>query len=156
MKKYIVPVIAILVAMTSLGLITLGSAANPWSGASTERQSVVTVRSLAYYTTSDTTSLVTNWAYRGMRITYTATDTILTPGVTITLQGYNDAAAEYYTVLASASQTGEGTLNMHIYPGGPVTANVAANTVLPHFWRVVITHADGDSVKYGLKVEVIP
>jgi len=151
MKKSIIVTVALIVAIFAFGLTTI-----TWTGSSLDRYRAGVVKALAYYTTSDTSDTQTNWGHKGIRITVTTTDTILTPSLVFTLQGYNVSSATWFTVLASAAITGESTTNLFVYPGAAVTTNVSANTALPHFWRIVSAAGDTDSCKYAVIAELIP
>lgn len=87
---------------------------------------------------------------RGLYVVIVATASSATPSVTFALQFYDPVSATWITVLMSAAVTGTGTTTLTVFPGAPVTANVAANAAVPAAWRVVPTHGDTDSITYSV------
>lgn len=59
--------------------------------------------------------------------------------VTFTVHGYDDAAAEWYSILASTAQTTAGRTALSIGPDIVTAANVGACRVLPLRVKVVTT-----------------
>lgn len=84
---------------------------------------------------------ISNCMGRGLILVLDLTTTT-TATVTITIQGKDLASGKYYTLLAGAAKTANGTTIMTIYPGAAVTANVSANEPLPRTWNVSITIAN--------------
>lgn len=68
--------------------------------------------------------------------------TTTTATVTTTVQGKDAASGKYYTLLAGAAKTANGTTLMNVCPGGAGTANVSAQIALPKVWRVEVVIAD--------------
>lgn len=58
------------------------------------------------------------------------------PTLTVTIEGFDSLSGQYYTLLASTALNATGTTVLKVYPGLTASANVAANDVLPKFWRV--------------------
>lgn len=59
-----------------------------------------------------------------------------TATVTFAIQSQDAASAVWTTLIGSASITSVTDTQISVYPGGPVTTNVAANAHLPRTWRV--------------------
>lgn len=91
-----------------------------------------------------------NGQHRGLHLTINVTAITSTPSVVFTIQGKDEISGSYYTILASAAITGTGTTVLRVYPGLTASANTVANDVLPKTWRVLATHADGDSITYSV------
>jgi hypothetical protein len=64
-------------------------------------------------------------------------------------------SGKYVTLLASAAQTGTGTVALSIGPGLPSTANVSANALLPRLFRVEVTVGTADSVTYSVSANFV-
>jgi hypothetical protein len=62
-----------------------------------------------------------------------------TPTLTVTIQGFDPASGQYYTLLASTAIAAgtPATTVLTVYPGLAATANVSASNVLPFHWRVL-------------------
>lgn len=58
------------------------------------------------------------------------------PTLTVTIEGKDPVSGKYYTLLASAALAAVATTVLRVFPGSTVTANVAANAMLPKTWRV--------------------
>jgi hypothetical protein len=67
------------------------------------------------------------------------------PTATFTVQGKDPVGGGYYTIIASAAQTGAGTVVMKVYPGLTAAANLTVSDILPRVWRVIVT-AGGTAV----------
>jgi hypothetical protein len=77
------------------------------------------------------------------------------PSVVFTVQGKDPISGTYYTILASAAITGTGLTVLRVFPGGPVTANLAANDTLPEDWRVTATHGNANSLTYTVGAQYL-
>lgn len=84
--------------------------------------------------------------------------TVLTSGASIvyTVQGKDELSGKYYTILASAAITATGTVELYIYPGATIAANLVADHHLPRVWRVIITAADAKSVTASVGAVLLP
>jgi hypothetical protein len=91
----------------------------------------------------------TNWNGRGCKIVVNIS-AAGTSSLTFTIKGKDSVSGTYYTLLASAAQTGTGTVVLTVYPGVAVTANVSASDVVPRTWRVEVTGSDGSSWTYSV------
>lgn len=81
-----------------------------------------------------------------------------TPSVVFTIEGKDIASGKYYTILASAAQTGVTTnpLILRVHPQLTAAANTVAKDMLPAVWRVSATHADADSITYTVSASMVP
>lgn len=89
----------------------------------------------------------------GLRVVIDATASADTPSVVPKIQG-KTASGVYYTLLEGAAITGTTTVELLVFPGAAVTANVSANKPLPRVWRLVMTAADADSLTYAADFDV--
>lgn len=104
--------------------------------------------------TADTVSeLFINEAHLGILILIDITAAADTPSVVFTVQ--SEINGVYSTVLASAAKTGISQTVLLIYPTITASANLKANDVLPHRWRVDCNHADTDSITYSIKAHLL-
>ena len=70
--------------------------------------------------------------------------TAITAGsLTVTVEGKDSPSGKYYTLLASAALGSTGTTVLKVFPAATASANVAANDMVPHFWRVKWVVATG-------------
>lgn len=93
----------------------------------------------------------------GVKVRIKSTAASATPSVVFTIEGWDPAVGEWFTLLASAAVVnGSTTIVMTLFPGATVTANVSANDFLPEKWRVVPTHADSDSITYTVACFILP
>lgn len=85
-----------------------------------------------------------NRQFRGLHLVIDITALAGTaPTLTVTIQGKDPISGKYYTLLASAVLAAVATTVLRVYPGGPVTANLAANDALPRIWRVITAIGGG-------------
>lgn len=56
----------------------------------------------------------------------------------VTIQGKDPISGKYYTILASASLTAQGTTTLTVYPGEATQAGVSQSDILPATWRVSV------------------
>jgi len=122
----------------------------------TEQGNQVTVLASAARTASVDSAVFSGDGYRGIQLIIDATASAATPSVVFTLQGYSPAGNDYYTILASAAITGTGTTVLRVFPGSTVTANLAANDILPPLWRVSVAAGDADSLTYSVAANLLP
>jgi hypothetical protein len=85
----------------------------------------------------------------GLHLIINVTAVTATPSVVPTIQGKSPVGT-YYDVLVGAAITATGTTVLKIGPGIAAVANAAAADILPDTWRVVLTHADADSITYSV------
>lgn len=91
----------------------------------------------------------------GVIIYISATAAAATPSVVATVDGYDPVSATWYNILTATAITGITTKRLVIAPGVTVTANLTAATVLPDTIRIVMTHADADSITYSVSLDWI-
>lgn len=99
---------------------------------------------------------LTNGSHRGAHVVIDVTAVTATPSVVFTIQGKDKTSSQYYTILASAAITGTGTTVLRVFPGATASANVTANDQIPEVWRILATHADGDSITFSVGACLIP
>lgn len=81
--------------------------------------------------------------------------TVGTGSVTLTVQGKDVASGKYYTLLAGAAVTTNVTNVYTVFPGATAAANVAANDLLPHTWRVLVTANNANPTIYTVGASAI-
>lgn len=73
-----------------------------------------------------------------------------TGSVTITIQGKDQISGKYYTILAGSAVTTQSTNVYKVYPGLTAAANSVASDIVPHQWRVLVTHNNANAITYTL------
>lgn len=73
-----------------------------------------------------------------------------TGSVTITIQGKDQMSSQYYTILAGSAVTTQSTNVYKVYPGLTAAANSVASDIVPHQWRVLVTHNNANAITYTL------
>lgn len=122
----------------------------------TQVPSAKTLLASAARTTAQTGDDQYNLGYRGLHLVIDITAVSGTPGLTFTLQGKDRVSGKYYTILASAALAAVATTVLRVFDGSTVTANLAANDMLPEAWRVIVGVATADSVTYSVGVSLLP
>jgi len=97
-----------------------------------------------------------NRRWRGVKVVIDITVDPAAAAVTFTLQGKDPTSGKYYTILASAALAAVATTVLTVYPGLVAAANLTANDVLPHEWRLAVTVADTDSMTYSVGATLLP
>ncbi len=115
-----------------------------------------TLYASAARTATPTASIVSMRGRRGVQIVIVATASADTPSVVATVQCHDALSDTFYTVLTSAAITGAGTTVLTVYPGATAVANVSTGNVIPDLFKVVMTHADGDSITYSVSAHLLP
>lgn len=90
--------------------------------------------------------------YRGIRLIWDLNANTST-SLTLTLQGYNPATADTYTLLATAAKTSDAVVTLELGPGVTQSNNVSLGSQLPAFWSFTITGTDDDAA-YSLYAEL--
>lgn len=72
------------------------------------------------------------------------------PSVVPTIDAYDTHSEQWYNILTGAAITGTGLVVLKVYPGVTATENLAVSDFLPRKWRLVMTHADTDSITYSV------
>lgn len=119
-----------------------------------------TQRKIAYSSTARTETptafdAATDGA-RGMHAVIDVTAITASPSVVPTIDGYDPLSGKWYNLLTGAAITATGTTVLKIYPGIAAQANAAASDVVPDVFRIVMTHADADSITYSVAVHLVP
>lgn len=72
--------------------------------------------------------------------------------ITLLIEGWDEGAAAFYTLLQSAAIAAPttGLTRLTIGPALPVTANVSANSPLPEKVRLTVTANNANAVTYSL------
>lgn len=110
---------------------------NPYSPVNNDLGAVVTLTAAS---ASGNSAQFTNPQGRGVRVVVDITAiTGTSPTLTVTIEGYDRASGQYYSLLASAALSATGVTELLVYPGVGVTANVSASATVPQLWRVAYT-----------------
>ncbi len=91
----------------------------------------------------------TNYNGRGLFIHFKVTASAATPSVVLKIEGKN-AAGVYFTLLEGEAVTGTSDNLYIVAPWAAETANASTAKMVPRTWRVTLTHADADSITYGV------
>lgn len=117
----------------------------------------ITLLASAADTTGRTSADVVNRSGRGVIVAVKKTaNSGTSPTVTVTIQG-KDGHGGYYTILASAAISSDGTTYYRVFPGATAAANAAANDQLPRVWRVstAIGGSATPSVTYAVTADIL-
>lgn len=95
-----------------------------------------------------------DWA--GCSLVVISTAHAATPSVVASIEGYDPASDSWVELLAAAAITGETTKVLTVSPTCDTAANVSLYRRLPQRFRVVLTHADSDSITYSASVWLEP
>ena len=91
--------------------------------------------------------------YKGVRVRVVSTAVSDTPEVTVTIQGYDEAAAAWYTILASVAITGTATTVYRVHPSLTAVANSIAQDTIPALWRIITTVGNADPLSYSINAD---
>jgi len=93
--------------------------------------------------------------FTGAHIIFDVTAIVDTPSVVVTMDGFDFGSETWYNLLTSAAVVGA-SLNVYkIHPDFTAVANLVAKEGIPYLWRVILTHADADSITYSLGVNYL-
>ena len=120
-----------------------------------ELQGPTTIFASAARTATHNSDDIHNLIYHGLLVFIDCTVDPAAASVVFTIQG-KDHTGGYYTLLESAAVASESKQHLRVYPGASAVANVSATDLVPVEWRVLATHADGDSITYSVAYEYIP
>lgn len=126
-----------------------------WNGATYDHEYSnyeATVYASAARTATPSATDLKNISGRGVTVVIDVTAASATPSVVVTIDGKCTLSGKYYNILTSAAITGIGTTTLRIYPDLTPSANVAVNSIVPRVFRIVVTHADADSITYSVSV----
>ena len=104
-------------------------------------------QSYAASTTAQAGPDIYNAGARGVKVILDMT-AVGTGSVTLTIQGKDKSSGKYYTLLAGAAVTTNGTNVYTVFPGATAAANVAANDSLPETWRWSIAVGNANPATY--------
>lgn len=121
----------------------------------TMRKQQLTVYSSVARTATPTAPTLGTSGAHGLHVVIDVTAVALTPSVVPTIDGYDVLSDKWYTLLTGAAITATGTTVLKIYPGITATANVSASDIIPSQIRVVMTHADTDSITYSVAAHLM-
>ena len=88
----------------------------------------------------------------GIQLIIDVTAVTATPSVVPTIDGKDPLSGKFYNILTGAAITATGTTVLRIHPQIPASANLIAQDFLPETYRVVMTHADADSITYTVGI----
>jgi hypothetical protein len=114
-----------------------------------------TLYASAARTTAQTGSPINNPYGRGLRVHTNVTADPAAASITVTVQGYDATAGDWYDLLASAAINAVGKRTLLIYPGATTAANLVANLPAPPVFRVNVAVADADSMTYSIGCEIL-
>lgn len=114
----------------------------------------VTLLTASAATTTQQSSDQVNVNARGVKVVLDVT-AAGTGSVSLTIQGKDPASGKYYTLLAGAAVTTVSTNVYTVFPGATSAANVAANDLLPHTWRVQVTANNANPTSYTVGASTI-
>jgi len=100
--------------------------------------------------TATTTKVLNKVNINNLAVIIDVTAIAATPSVVPTIEGQDPTSGEFYVMLTGAAITAVGTTVLRVGPDMPVTANLSAQDMVPENFRVVLTHADGDSITYSV------
>ena len=111
----------------------------------------VLLASAARTATNNSDTMINNF-HKGVKVFVDATAKADTPSVTFSIQERDPVGGDFKTILTSAAVTDAITapVVLTVYPGCVAVTNLVLNEPLPREWRVVATHADGDSLTYSV------
>lgn len=117
----------------------------------------IVFRPLAAYTTAYLSRTYNTPYHNGMVLNIRATALAATPGVTMSIEGWDtDGSGTWVSLLADAAVTTAAPTHseLKLYPGAITAANVALDRPLPARWRVRVAVADADSLTYELFADI--
>jgi hypothetical protein len=113
-----------------------------------------TVLPSAARTTTQTQPDQANANFDAIELTLDVT-AVGTGSQTLSLQGYDEAAAGWRTLLASAAIVAVSTVVLRYGPTMPIVANASAAGYLPKRWRAVLTANNGNSQTSSVSARLI-
>ena len=88
----------------------------------------------------------------GIQVPIVVSAASATPSVVPTIDGYDPLSDTWYNLLTGAALTGTGTTILRVHPDLTAVTNLTAQDFLPKKYRLVMTHADTDSITYTVNV----
>lgn len=106
-------------------------------------------------TTTQTQGDQVNPGHKGIAVILDMT-VVGTGSVTLEIDGKDPVSGKYVPLLTGAAVVTNSTNTYTIYPGGPVTANVAANASLWKTWRIKVTANNANTATYSVGFVLLP
>lgn len=116
----------------------------------------VTVLASASRTTTQTQADQTNNSARGIKVVLDMTDVTASPSVQLEIDGKDVVSGKYYSLLTGANVTTVSTNVYTVYPTLPAVANVTAQDVLPHVYRIKVTAVNANAGTYSVGASLLP
>lgn len=91
----------------------------------------------------------------GMHLVINVTAIGAAPSVTPSIQGYDRLSNTFYNILVGAAITTVSTVILRVFPGATIATNLVANDFMPGYWRLLMTHANGDSITYSVAAQMM-
>lgn len=114
----------------------------------------ITVLTSGARTTTQTSSDLTNYNSKGLKVVLDMTN-VGTGNVTLTINGKDSISGKYYPILTGAAVSTNSTNVYTVYPGVTVAANAAVSDVIPRTYQVVVTANNANSATYSVGASVI-
>lgn len=122
---------------------------------STQINDAIIYDSAARTATSNVVRDDRNHPRRGMHLIIDVTAIAATPSVVPSIQGFDGVSGKYYDILVGAAIVATGTTILKVFPGATIVANLVANDFMPGRWRLLMTHADADSITYSVSAQMV-
>jgi hypothetical protein len=107
-------------------------------------------------TASPTVYPIYTRAAKGVIVATVVTAKTGTPSITVAIQAFDHGSGTWVSMLTSAAiNTSPSTTVLTYAPGVATTANVSAPGTLPDTIRVLVTHADAQSITYSVGLDWI-
>jgi hypothetical protein len=133
------------------GTRILGRSGNPDSFGNAD----IVVFASAARTATTNSADITNDFGRAAHIFINVTAKGTAPSVVFEVQGKDATSGSYYAILTAAAMTTVTTKILRVVPGLTAVANLTVSDTLPRTWRVVATHANGDSFTYSVGASIL-
>ena len=116
--------------------------------------------SLARTATTNSSQIENEETYRGIRALINVTNVTTSGVVTVSVQGYDEVLAGYFTYITSAALTASGITIVKVHPELIAVTNAVAQDFLTDKWRVAVTHTGFDggnpaSVTYAVTAHML-
>lgn len=115
----------------------------------------VTLYSSAARTSTPTAATFDAGGHHGGHFVIDVTAVTSTPSVVPTIDFYDDLSGKWVNLLTGIAITATGTTRLTVAPGVAASANAAAADCIHGRCRLVMTHADSDSISYSAAVHLI-
>ena len=112
------------------------------------------LESLARIATNNSGDL-TNSGHTGIHVIIDVTVDPASASITPTIQGKDTVSGKYYTLLVGPAIAATGTTILKVYPGLTAVTNLVASDIVPSKFRILMTHADVDSITYSVGVSLV-